>query len=433
MTKEAQPLTVTVTGQHLLTHPLTNKGTAFTIAERDALGLHGLLPTHVETIEERADRVRTQYALLETDLERHVLLRDVQDYDETLFLRLLLDDIQTLMPIVYTPVVGEACQKFSHDLPAPSWAVPVVPGRRPLEEMLRVDPPRRGRRDRRHRRRAHPRSGRPGRRRARDPDRQAVAVLGLRRHRPGHHVADRARRRHQQRGRDATTPTTSAGATNASSGRTTTPSSTTFVEAVMKVFPDVMLQWEDFAEHHAHLLLDRYRNRPVHVQRRHPGHGHRRPGRGAVGAAPDRPLDPSIRRSSSSAPDRPAPVSPSRLVARHEWPTGCPMPRPGNGSTSSTGLACSPTTWPTCETFQVPLAQSPAAVADWTRTEPRPRSSLLDVVTNAKPIGAHRRHRRVRTLHRGRRPGHGRRQRGADHPAAVEPHVTRRGHGRRTC
>ena len=83
MSNEAQPLTVTVTGQHLLTNPLTNKGTAFTIAERDALGLHGLLPTHVESIEERAARVRTQYALLETDLERHVLLRDVQglDYD----------------------------------------------------------------------------------------------------------------------------------------------------------------------------------------------------------------------------------------------------------------------------------------------------------------------------------------------------------------
>ena len=114
MPNETKPLTVTTTGQHLLTHPLTNKGTAFTIAERDALGLHGLLPTNVESIEERAARVRTQYALLETDLERHVLLRDVQDYDETLFLRLLLDDIQTLMPIVYTPVVGEACQQFSH-------------------------------------------------------------------------------------------------------------------------------------------------------------------------------------------------------------------------------------------------------------------------------------------------------------------------------
>ena len=113
MPNETKPLTVTTTGQHLLTHPLTNKGTAFTIAERDALGLHGLLPTNVESIEERAARVRTQYALLQTDLERHVLLRDVQDYDETLFLRLLLDDITTLMPIVYTPVVGEACQKFS--------------------------------------------------------------------------------------------------------------------------------------------------------------------------------------------------------------------------------------------------------------------------------------------------------------------------------
>ena len=86
----------------------------FRSEERDAFGLHGLLPTHIETIEQRADRVRSQLADEPTPLGKHMLLRDVQDYDETLFLRVILDDIEELLPIVYTPTVGEACQKFSH-------------------------------------------------------------------------------------------------------------------------------------------------------------------------------------------------------------------------------------------------------------------------------------------------------------------------------
>jgi malate dehydrogenase (oxaloacetate-decarboxylating) len=108
MPSTPEPLKISARGISVLTNPLLNKGTAFTIEERDALGLHGLVPTNVETIEERASRVRAQLAEVETDLERHVLLRNVQDYDETLFLRVILDNIVELMPIVYTPTVGEA-------------------------------------------------------------------------------------------------------------------------------------------------------------------------------------------------------------------------------------------------------------------------------------------------------------------------------------
>src|SRR3954454_10768006 len=140
MPKDPTPLKVVERGIELLANPLLNKGTAFTMEERDALGLHGLVPTHVETIEERADRVRAQLALLETDLERHVLLRGVQDYDETLFLRVILDDIVSLMPVVYTPVVGEACQKFSQIYMHHRGLFLSYPDRDRMEEMLRSVP-----------------------------------------------------------------------------------------------------------------------------------------------------------------------------------------------------------------------------------------------------------------------------------------------------
>ena len=113
MGSESEPRHIEVGGVPLLSNPLLNKGTAFTIEERERFGLHGLLPTGVETIEQRADRIRSQLELETSDLARHMLLRGVQDYDETLFLRLLVDDVTGLLPIVYTPVVGEACQQFS--------------------------------------------------------------------------------------------------------------------------------------------------------------------------------------------------------------------------------------------------------------------------------------------------------------------------------
>jgi malate dehydrogenase (oxaloacetate-decarboxylating) len=113
MTTERTPLRPGLEGVQLLEDPLLNKGTAFAVAERDRYGLHGLLPTHVETIEQRADRVRAQLAMESDDLGRHTVLRSVQDDDETLFLRVVLDDVDGLLPIVYTPTVGEACRKFS--------------------------------------------------------------------------------------------------------------------------------------------------------------------------------------------------------------------------------------------------------------------------------------------------------------------------------
>ena len=101
-------------GTDLLNRPLLNKGTAFTDEERNKLGLLGLLPPQVETLEEQVTRAYEAYKRKDDDLERHIYLRALQDTNEVLFYRLLLDHIEEMTPMVYTPVVGLACQQFSH-------------------------------------------------------------------------------------------------------------------------------------------------------------------------------------------------------------------------------------------------------------------------------------------------------------------------------
>ena len=101
-------------GMDLLDTPLLNKGTAFTDEERTQFGLHGLLPPCVETLEEQVARAYEAYKRKDDDLERHICLRALQDNNEVLFYRLLLDHIEEMTPIVYTPTVALACQQFSH-------------------------------------------------------------------------------------------------------------------------------------------------------------------------------------------------------------------------------------------------------------------------------------------------------------------------------
>jgi malate dehydrogenase (oxaloacetate-decarboxylating) len=103
-----------VRGMDLLDTPLLNKATAFTEEERDKFGLHGLLPPHIEDLNEQVVRAYEAYQQEDNDLERHINLRALQDTNEVLFYRLLLDHIEEVTPIVYTPVVGQACQQFSH-------------------------------------------------------------------------------------------------------------------------------------------------------------------------------------------------------------------------------------------------------------------------------------------------------------------------------
>jgi len=123
-------------GHALLETPSLNKGTAFTHEERQALGLDGLLPSVVETIEEQSVRAYKAYLRKHDDLERHIYLRQLQDTNEVLFYRLLLDHIEEMLPIVYTPVVAEACQEFSHIYRRPRGLILSYPHRDNLPKLL---------------------------------------------------------------------------------------------------------------------------------------------------------------------------------------------------------------------------------------------------------------------------------------------------------
>ena len=101
-------------GMALLRDPLLNKGTAFTTQERDALGLRGLLPAHVLSMEAQAERVLTNLRRLPNDLEKYVALNALHDRNEALFFRVVCDNIDEIQPIIYTPTVGLACQRFGH-------------------------------------------------------------------------------------------------------------------------------------------------------------------------------------------------------------------------------------------------------------------------------------------------------------------------------
>ncbi|GAA6754863.1 malate dehydrogenase [Thermus sp. 2.9] len=103
-----------VTGFLLLRLPLLNKGTAFTEEERRALGLEGLLPPHVNTLEEQKERVYRRYRLIASPLDKHIYLRHLQDRNEVLFYALVVDHLEEMLPILYTPTVGEAVREFSH-------------------------------------------------------------------------------------------------------------------------------------------------------------------------------------------------------------------------------------------------------------------------------------------------------------------------------
>src|SRR5258707_14066993 len=127
-------------GMDLLNRQGLNKGTAFTEEERTEFGLQGLLPPHIETLDEQAVRAYEAFQRKDNDLERHIYLRALQDTNEVLFYRLLVDHIEEMTPLVYTPTVAVAIEQFSHIYRRPRGLFIPYPLRDSIPQLLRNRP-----------------------------------------------------------------------------------------------------------------------------------------------------------------------------------------------------------------------------------------------------------------------------------------------------
>src|SRR5260370_36735426 len=127
---------VELTGPDLLSNPLLNKGTAFTDSERDQFELHGCLPPHVGSLEDQIERRMEALRALPGGRDRYVFLRGLQDANETLFYALVTRNLEETLPLVYTPVVGEGCQAFSHIWSKPRGLFLSWPHRERIRDIL---------------------------------------------------------------------------------------------------------------------------------------------------------------------------------------------------------------------------------------------------------------------------------------------------------
>jgi malate dehydrogenase (oxaloacetate-decarboxylating) len=125
-----------LTGFGLLMNPRLNKGTAFTEEERDAFSLHGLVPPHIGTLENQRERRRIALRNRGSSFGKYRLMRDLQDNDETLFYSFIEHNVEELLPIVYTPAVGEGCQRFSEIWRKPRGLFLSYPNKKRIEQIL---------------------------------------------------------------------------------------------------------------------------------------------------------------------------------------------------------------------------------------------------------------------------------------------------------
>jgi hypothetical protein len=124
-------------GAALLRDPTLNKGTAFSVREREVLGLRGLLPPNVCTQEHQVARVLENFRRLQTPLAKYILLEALQDRNEALFYRVVSDNPDEMMPIIYTPTVGLACQQFGHIYRRPRGMYISSADRGQIEQVMR--------------------------------------------------------------------------------------------------------------------------------------------------------------------------------------------------------------------------------------------------------------------------------------------------------
>ena len=249
-----------LTGYQILNDAVLNKGTAFSNEERDRLHLHGLLPPSIATLEEQVGRRLKAFRAQHTDLDKYVFLRSLQDTNETLFYALLVQNLEEMMPIVYTPTVGLGCQRFSEIYRKPRGLFLSLPHKDRIRQIL-----------------AHPRYddievivvtdgerilglGDQGAGGMGIPIGKLSLYIGCGGIHPG-----------------ATLPIMlDVGTDNADrladplyvgwhharvGGADYDAFIEEFVSAVEERWPHVLLQWEDFAKNNATRLLDRYRNR----------------------------------------------------------------------------------------------------------------------------------------------------------------------------
>jgi malate dehydrogenase (oxaloacetate-decarboxylating) len=127
-------------GAALLADPLLNKGTAFTPDERTAHGLEGLLPPAVESLDEQARRAHAAFLGYDKPLNRHIYLRQLQDTNEVLFHRVVTEHLEEMLPVVYTPTVGDACRRFSEIYRRPRGLFLSYEDRHRFREILRNRP-----------------------------------------------------------------------------------------------------------------------------------------------------------------------------------------------------------------------------------------------------------------------------------------------------
>ncbi|CAM2146668.1 NAD-dependent malic enzyme [Pararobbsia alpina] len=370
-----------LSGYELLASPLLNKGTAFTASERDTFDLHGLLPPTIGTLEEQVSRRLQALRNFETDLERYAFLRDLQDTNETLFFALLVQNLEELLPIVYTPTVGAGCQQFSRLFRKPRGLFLSLPHKQRIESIL-----------------AHPRFDTVEAIVVTDGERilglgdQGAGGMGI----PIGKLA-------LYTGCGGLHPATTlpimldVGTDNPDClndplyigwrhervrGEEYDDFIEAFVSAVAKRWPHVLLQWEDFAKNNATRMLERYRDRLCtfndDVQ-------------GTAAVATGTLL--------SAINVTGVPLTEQRIAVMGAGSAGCGIASLIRKAMADAGVSESEAGkrffmvdrdgllvegMDGIASFQQPFLQDKAAVANWKLDHPD-RVSLLDVVRNAKP------------------------------------------------